>query len=393
MAQVLDGILVVELGTMITAPLAGMMLGDLGARVIKVEHPKGGDPFRTYRGDLYSPHFAGYNRNKESVQLDLQSADGQRDLHALLRRADVMLDNYRPGVLDRLKLDDATLEALNPGLIRCSITGFGADGPYRDRPAYDSVGVALSGISSLLLDPDDPQAAGPTIADNVTGMYACYGILGALVQKARTGRGARVETNMLETSIAFIPDSFTNFTMHGLVSGPLSRVATSQSYALMCADRHMIAVHLSSPDKFWQGLLTAMERPELGEDARFRSRDTRVKHYEELTAELARSFKERPRDEWCRRLEAQDVPHAPINSIPEVFDNPQVKFLDTFYQMTHPSMGPMTGIQRPVRIDGARGPTTLAAPVLGEHNEAIKKEFFNTGAGAAAPAAPQRSKS
>ena len=205
MKQVLDGVLVIELGTMITAPLAGMMLADLGARVIKVEHPKGGDPFRAYRGDLYSPHFSAYNRNKESVQLDLQSEKGQDALHKLIARADVLLDNYRPGVLGRLRLDDDTLSKLNSGLVRCSITGFGTDGPYRDRPAYDSVGIALSGLASLLLDPADPNAAGPTIADNVTGMYACNGILGALVNKAKTGRGSRVETNMLEVLDRFYP--------------------------------------------------------------------------------------------------------------------------------------------------------------------------------------------
>ena len=198
MTQPLDGILVIELGTMITAPLAGMMLADLGARVIKVEHPKGGDPFRAYRGDLYSPHFSAYNRNKESIQLDLQSEAGQDKLHRLLRQADVLLDNYRPGVLDRLRLDDATLEQLNPRLVRCSITGFGDSGPYRDRPAYDSVGIAMSGLASLLVDPEEPNAAGPTIADNVTGMYACYGILGALVSRGKTGKGARISTNMLE---------------------------------------------------------------------------------------------------------------------------------------------------------------------------------------------------
>ncbi len=375
MKQVLDGVLVIELGTMITAPLAGMMLADLGARVIKVEHPKGGDPFRAYRGDLYSPHFSAYNRNKESVQLDLQSEKGQDALHKLIARADVLLDNYRPGVLGRLRLDDDTLSKLNSGLVRCSITGFGTDGPYRDRPAYDSVGIALSGLASLLLDPADPNAAGPTIADNVTGMYACNGILGALVNKAKTGRGSRVETNMLESSIAFIPDTFANFTQLGIVAEPYTRVATSQSYALLCADGRMIAVHLSSPDKFWNGLLSAMGRPELASDGQFRTRDARVVHYEALKVELAKEFLQRPRAEWCRRLEAEDVPYAPIWNVPEVLADPQVRHLQTFYQMQHEKQGAVTGIQRPVLIDGERGPNRLAAPMLGEHTAAIFAEF------------------
>jgi crotonobetainyl-CoA:carnitine CoA-transferase CaiB-like acyl-CoA transferase len=376
MSQVLEGTLVVELGTMITAPLAGMMLGDLGARVIKVEHPKGGDPFRGYRGDSYSPHFAGYNRNKESIQLDLQSEEGLRDLRELIRRADVLLDNFRPGVLDRLKLTNEALRKLNPGLVHCSITGFGPRGPYRDRPAYDAVGVALSGLSSLLIDPENPYSSGPTIADNVTGMYACYGILGALLKKARTGKGSRVETNMLEASVAFIPDSFASYTLHNIVSHPRTRVASSQSYALMCADRSLIAVHLSIPDKFWEGLLTAIERPELAVDERFNSREKRVRNFEALTMELAGIFKTRTREEWYRRLEAQDVPCAPVYSIPEVFDDPQIQHLGTFYHMHHAKLGDLTGVHRPVLIDGERGPATLPAPTLGEHTETIRAEYL-----------------
>ena len=375
MTQPLDGILVIELGTMITAPLAGMMLADLGARVIKVEHPKGGDPFRAYRGDLYSPHFSAYNRNKESMQLDLQSEAGQDKLHRLLRKADVLLDNYRPGVLDRLRLDDETLEQLNPRIVRCSITGFGDSGPYRDRPAYDSVGIAMSGLASLLVDPEQPNAAGPTIADNVTGMYACYGILGALVSRGKTGKGARVSTNMLESTIAFIPDTFATFTRLGIVSAPQTRVSTSQSYVLACSDGRMVALHLSTPDKFWKGLLAAIERPDLAEDERFRTRDARVAHYDALKVELAEAFRAQPRVEWCRRLEEQDVPHAPVWSVEEVVDDPQVHHLETFYEMQHPKEGTMTGIQRPVLIDGERGPNRMAAPTLGEHTAAITKEF------------------
>src|SRR5262249_38335227 len=145
---------------------------------------------------------------------------GQDNLYKLIQRADVLLDNYRPGVLGRLRLDDETLSHLNPRLIRCSITGFGDDGPYTDPPAYDSAAIAITRPASLLLDPDNPNAAGPTIADNVTGMYACYGILGALVNKAKTGKGARVCANMLESTIAFIPDAFANFTRLGIVSAP-----------------------------------------------------------------------------------------------------------------------------------------------------------------------------
>src|SRR5690554_1706169 len=148
MKDALSDILVIELGTVLTAPLAGMMLADMGARVIKVEHPDGGDPFRRHAGKLYSPHFVAYNRNKESIQLDLRSEEGKADLSRLIEKADVLLDNYRAGVMDRLGFGQTALKKLNPRLIQCSITGFGAEGPYRDRPCYDAVAVALSGIGS-----------------------------------------------------------------------------------------------------------------------------------------------------------------------------------------------------------------------------------------------------
>ena len=211
MTDVLKGVRVVELSTVITAPLAGMMLADLGADVIKVEHPRGGDPFPTFRGEQYSPNFVAYNRGKRSIQLDLRTDEGRAILLKLVARADVLLENYRPGIMEKLGLGDDVLTAANARLIHCSITGFGASGPYSARPAYDNVAVALSGIASLQLDPEHPQSSGPTIPDNATGI-----ILGALYERARSGRGHRVDVNMLEAGIAFIPDPFANYTRAGI---------------------------------------------------------------------------------------------------------------------------------------------------------------------------------
>src|SRR5262245_13590620 len=166
------GVRVVELSTVITAPLAGMMLADLGAEVIKGEHPQGDDPFRTVRGAQYSPNFVAYNRVKRSIQLDLRADPGRSILLNLLPRPDIPLENYRPGIMAKLGLGDDVRKAANARLIHCSITGFGASVPYSARPAYDNVAVALSGIASLQLDPEQPQSSGPTIPDNATGMFA-----------------------------------------------------------------------------------------------------------------------------------------------------------------------------------------------------------------------------
>lgn len=375
MKEALNDILVIELGTVLTAPLAGMMLADLGARVIKVEHPNGGDPFRRHAGELYSPHFVAYNRNKESIQIDLQSEQGKADLATLIQRADVLLDNYRYGVLQRLGFDEARLKELNPQLIQCSITGFGVGGPYQDRPCYDAVAVALSGISSQIVDAADPVVSGPSLSDNITGMYAAYGILGALYNRTRTGEGARVEINMLEASIAFSPEGFSQYTRQGMIPQPLSRVAISQSYAFRCADDRLVSVHLSSVEKFWQGFIQAIERSDLLEDPRFATPPLRTQHYTELTHLLGETFATKTRAQWCERLEAQDVPFAPVNNVPEVMADPQVQHLQTFYEVEHPERGTLTAIHRPVRINGERGPANQAAPTLGEHSAAIRREF------------------
>ena len=175
----LSGVRVVELTTMITGPLAGMLLADLGASVIKIENREGGDLFRSFRGGRYSGHFISYNRNKRSLTLDLRTPQGKEICLSLLRQADVLIDNFRHGVLDRLGLSDAVLREANPRLIHASITGFGASGPYRDRPSYDAVAQALSGVLSQFIDPESPEVAGPTLSDNISGFYAAYGILGA----------------------------------------------------------------------------------------------------------------------------------------------------------------------------------------------------------------------
>jgi formyl-CoA transferase len=356
---------------MITAPLAGMMLADLGADVIKVERPDGGDPFRSFRGGLYSPHFIAFNRNKRSVALDLQSEAGKAALRDLLKTADVLLENYRPGVLDRLGFSEDVIRTGYPRLVWCSITGFGVGGPYGDRPAYDAVAGALAGIASVTLDPDAPQTGGPTIADNVTGMYAAYGILGALFERERSGKGRRVEVNMFEAAVSFIPDAFSNFTKLKLDNGPRTRVATSQSYAFRCADDRLLALHLSSPPKFWEGLLRVIARPDLNDDPRFAARDGRVRNFAALEAVLSEEFRKKDRAHWMARLQAEDVPFAPVQTVPEVLKDEQIRHLGTFYSDEHPTEGPLTLIRRPVLIDGEREIDSKPPPTLGQHTADI----------------------
>lgn len=371
----LQGIRVVELSTMITAPLAGMMLADMGADVIKVENPAGGDPYRAFRGGQYSPHFCAYNRNKRSVAIDLRSDFGRTAFNALISTSDVLIDNFRPGVLDRLGLGDEVLRALNPRLVRCSITGFGPTGPYAGRPAYDAVAQGLSGMSSLQLDPEEPRVAGPTLADNATGQFAAYGVLAALIERERTGVARKVDVNMLDAAIAFIPDPFGYLTQMGLVSDPYLRARTSQSYVFRCSDGRMLAIHLSSHEKFWREFLAVIERPDLASDTRFSSRSDRIENYDDLRRIVGEIMSCRPRSEWLKRFSHHDVPFAPVYDVTEVMDDQQVKHLGTFCKLEHPTQGSLTAIRRPVWLDGTRDDQPLRAPpALGEHTDEILRE-------------------
>lgn len=376
MTSPLSGIKVIEITTMITGPLAGMMLADLGADVIKVEQPEGGDPFRSFRDGLYSPHFCSYNRNKRSIVLDLQSQNGKRALEALIERSDVLIENFRPGVIDRLGFEDNRVVEINNQLIRCHISGFGSGGPYANRPAYDAVAQAISGMSSLFLEQKNPKIAGPTIADNVTGQYACNAILAALLERERTGAARRIDVNMLDATIAFIPDPFGYYTEMGLISDPHLRTRTSQSYAFCCSDEKIIAVHLSSQEKFWRQFVETIGLPELLENLQTSTRAMRIANYDVIQKLAADVFFRHPRAYWLEQLEKRDIPFAPVYDVMEVFSDPQVQYLDCFFELKHKTMGSVKSIRRPIYFDGTRADQpTVAPPMLGEHTEEVLTEL------------------
>jgi crotonobetainyl-CoA:carnitine CoA-transferase CaiB-like acyl-CoA transferase len=371
MTKVLQGVRVVEHGTFITGPAASMLLADLGAEVIKVELPGTGDPFRAFKGGLYSPHFQTYNRNKRSVTLNTKLETDRDRFDALIADADVYIQNFRPGFAEQIGTGEERLRTLNPKLIYCAISGFGPDGPSAARPSYDTVAQAASGFLGLLVNPANPRVVGPAIADSLTGFYAAYGILGALHERNRTGTGRRVEVSMFEAMTHFNLDAFTHLFSVNEVMGPYSRPSVSQSYVLSCADGKWIALHMSSPEKFWQGLATAMERPDIFDDVRFATRQARIEHQEALIDVLGGIFKLKPRAEWCRRLEAEDVPHAPMYTTAEVPDDPQAKHLQLFVETEHPKLGTFRTVRSPVSFDGERALGVTAPPTLGEHNDQL----------------------
>jgi crotonobetainyl-CoA:carnitine CoA-transferase CaiB-like acyl-CoA transferase len=366
----LAGIRVLEQGTFITGPCAGMMLADLGADVIKIESPEG-DPYRAYQGGQYSPHFQAYNRNKRSLALDMKLQGDCTLFDRLAAEADVYIQNFRPGTAERLGAGVARLRDLNPRLVYCSISGFGSSGPYSDRPSYDSVAQALSGFLSVVVDNRRPQFLGPALADAITGMYASQAILAALVQRGRSGRGAHVEVSMLEAMAHFAVEPFAAFFALGETPTSADRPRLAQAYILRTADARLIAIHLSSLEKFWQGLVAALDAPELKEDPRFNPRERRIAEYETLRVELDNRFARQPLEHWVRRLQAEDVPYAPVNLIDDVVRDPQVEHLGIVVPIDSPHTA--TRAVRPAaQFDGSRARSVSAAPLLNQHGEAIR---------------------
>ena len=374
--SVLKNVTVVECSTFVTGPYAAALLADLGARVIKIESPPDGDPYRYFAPDpFFSFNFAHLNRNKESLALDLKSSKGKEIGVELLKRADVLVENFRPGAAERLGLGYDALRALNPRLVYCSISAFGQSGPYANKPGFDTLGQAVSGLLSLLTDPDEPKVMGMAVSDYVTGLSAGYGILGALLGREKSGDGCRVETSLLQATLSFIGETAAGYMRTGAVPNRMARVKNAHAFAFVCQDKLPIAIHCSVPEKFWLALLKAADRMDLAADPRFKTRDTRRQNYQALEATLAPVFLTRSRAEWLRRLEANDVPVVPLYNVAEVLKDPQVRHLDLVEELAHPQAGKLQFIGGPVRYDGLAKEQSTPPPLLGEHSAAILTEL------------------
>jgi crotonobetainyl-CoA:carnitine CoA-transferase CaiB-like acyl-CoA transferase len=323
--QLLRGIKVLEVANFISGPYAATLLGDLGAEVVKVENPESGDAFRSWGTEDRSASFFAFNRGKKSIAMNLRTEAAQKIVLRLASEADVFVENFRPGWLDEHGLGYEAVSRVNPRIIYCQISGFGESGPDRDKPAYDGVAQARSGLWSHLSSREQEWIpVGPPIADQLSGLFAAYGILAAMFQREQTGEGMLVSTDMVSAALGFLTSSVAEYTVGGKVRGPYDRPRGSQCFGWECSDGKAFAVHLSSPTKFWQGLLLVAGRPELNDDERFNTRRLRVINYEALRLELATVFATAPRQHWIEKLEEANVPVAPINDIAEVLEDPQV---------------------------------------------------------------------
>ena len=377
MTDALGGITVLEFASYVSGPYAGMMLGDLGAEVIKVEDPKSGDPFRGWGAADYSATFGSENRNKKSIILDLKSTEGVAAAIALTEEADVLIENFRPGTMDRLGLGYEKLSAINPRLVYCSVTGFGGTGPYAKRPGYDTVGQAMGGLLSVLTDLESPKGMGISLSDHLTGMMAAYGCLGALAARERTGKGQRVETSLLTATLSFLGENAARYFEEGKVPSRKTRTQTAQVYSFVAGDGKPFVIHLSSPPKFWKGLCKVAGHDEWFDDERFVDKAKRRANYDELEGLLAAVFKTETREHWLEQLLEEDVPSAPIYTLDETLDDPQIRHLGVIHEVPHPKVGSVKLVESGVRMSDTPPEIRTAAPLHGEHTEEILKRISN----------------
>ena len=379
MKKLFDGVRVLDLSRMLAGPYGSMLLADMGAEVIKVEEPDGGDPMRImgppFLADGSSAYFLSINRNKKSIALDMTRPEGRDCFHDLARAADVVWENFRPGIMQRLGCEPERLRALNPRLVICSISAYGQDGPYRDRPAFDLALQAMGGAMSITGEAGArPVRMGLPMGDLAGGMFGAFAVAGALFRRERTGEGAHIDLSLLDAQASMLTYIAQYFWTDGRVPGPMGSGHTSvvPYGALATADGHIIVAVFA--EKFWQGFCRALGRPELAADGRFASNGARVANRGELMAIVEDVVRGRSTAHWLAALHGEGVPVAPIQMLDQVLTDPQLQHRRMIAEVEYPPHGRVPTLGTPIKVDGAMGLEVAAPPKLGEHTEAVLRE-------------------
>ncbi|OZI19493.1 CoA transferase [Bordetella genomosp. 9] len=386
MQPLLSNIKVLDLSRVLAGPWASQILADLGADVIKVERPGRGDDTRSWGPPFLKDesgndtadgaYFVATNRGKRSITLDLQTPEGQDLVKALCADVDVVLENYKVGTLARLGLDYEALSKINPRLVYCSVTGFGQTGPRAAEPAYDFLIQAMGGLMSVTGERDDkpgggPQKVGVPIVDLSTGVYAALGIVAALLRRTQTGRGEYVDVAMLDVQVGLLANQAMNFLLGKRVP---RRTGTAHpniqpQRTFHCADGDIVVV--AGNDAQFVALCGVIGQPALANDERYATNGQRVRNQESLDPILDAIFAQRPRADWLDSLKKAGVPAGSINSVPEVFDDPQVVHRGMLRHLPHPVAGSVPQVMNPLRFGGAALRVDRAPPLLGEHTDEV----------------------
>ncbi len=375
MEAVLSDVVVIDLSRVLAGPHCTMILGDLGATVIKVEQPGKGDDTRHF-GPPYiageSAYYLGLNRNKQSILLDFSTPEGKERLLKLLSTATVLVENFRPGALERQGLGYEALRTINPGLIYCSISGYGQTGPYALRPGYDFVAQAESGLMAVTGEIDgDPERVGSPVGDVSAGVYACIAILAALRVRDRTGKGQHIDISLLETTMSLLSNVASNYLISGeeaprLGNGhpnivPYQAFHTKDGYVVVSCGN----------DRLFQELCQLLEREDLATDPRFATNPQRVRNREQLVPALQEEFLHRSTEEWLPELRAAGIPCGPINTVSQIFHDPHIQARDFVWECEHPTAGRIKLSGSPIHF--SETPTRLykAPPLLGEDDDKV----------------------
>jgi len=374
----LAGVRVIELAHIMSGPTCGMLLADMGADVIKVEKVPGGDDSRrfglpTIQGE--SSAFLIMNRNKRGIALDLKQEAGREALKRLLRTADVVLENYRAGTMEKLGLGYETLRALNPGLIYCEISGYGRTGPYADKPGFDLIAQGVSGLMSITGEPGRPpiKCGGP-VTDINAGILAAMGVLAAYIHRLKTGEGQRVDTSLMEAGIMQTYWHTAYYLATGEAAPPMgSGNLTSAPYQAFRTRDGWINIGAANQSN-WERLLEALGAQELGDDPRFRTNADRMAHREELAELISERLQRHDTAHWLEVLDRAGLPVGPILSIPEMLAHPQTLARGMVVETEHPRAGRVRSLGLPVKFSQTPGTVRRPAPLLGEHTYEVLQE-------------------
>jgi len=376
----LAGVRVLDVSQVMAGPFTCMLLGDLGADVIKIEPPQGGDQTRgamgfKLKGDD-SLGFLNLNRNKRSIALNLKSPGGREVMQRLIREADVLVENYRPGVMKRLGFGYEACRELNPGLVYASISGFGQTGPWADRPGFDLMAQAMSGVMSVTGHPGgEPAKAGVPVADIGCGMLAVYGILSAYIGRQKSGEGQYIDASLFDTALAFSVWDICDYWGTGRVPGPVgtSNKMSAPYQAVACADGHFVMG--ANSQKLWRLLCTVIDRPELADEERFATIAARLANRPALIEALEQTFRTRGKDYWVSTLLEAGIPAGPILNYAEAFDSEHARARHMRMDIEHPVEGRVPNIGFPVKLSATPAQVRRPPPLLGQHTQEVLAEL------------------
>ncbi len=376
----LTGVRVLDVSQVMAGPYCSMLLADLGADVIKVEPPGTGDQTRGAMGFKMkgsdSMGFLNMNRNKRSITLNLKTEAGKQVFLDLVKTADILVENYRPGVMKKLGIDYSALKTINPGLVYASISGFGQTGPWADRPGFDLMAQAMSGVMSVTGYPDGPPVkAGVPVADIGCALFATYGILSAYIGKTKSGEGQFIDACLFDSALAFSIWDTAQYWGTGVepyklgtanhMSAPYQAMKSADGYFVMGATNQ----------KLWKQLCESIHRPELFEDSRFKTNPLRLANRLELATELEKTFVQKDSDEWVNLLLAAGIPAGPINTYPQAFNSDHGQHRNMRMEIDHPIEGKVPNIGFAVKMNGTPQQVRRHPPLLGEHNDEILAEL------------------